>query len=870
MRFFSLKTFIAAALLAPATAVLFAQETTPENTPEPATQPAPATASETLTFKHLSPKVVADSVKMFTARFGAAGMLTATVSEDGKNLVVQGRPDAIAQLKAGIARIDIEGGDAMLTMMAQRFSAGNTGRPRFGRGGFTGTGDNVPASGTTPAAGMPEQPAAERTPSHQAAVAPAEERVGPIILVDESLPQVIALLEKFSGKSVLRTQTLPQLKINFTGTEKLTREKAILALESLLAINGVSIIPQGDDFLKATPAVKASLESPPLYLDSVAKMPPSERIIARLFTLSHTTAQIVEPVLKPLANTERGGSVIAMPTSNAVLFTDSVASVLQAEKIVASLDAPNSVMFFPLKNVRAGVVKKQLETLQKGGLKSILPGDIAVEADDTTNQIMIVTTRQNEAKMREIITRMDSENTINTAGEVIPLKHVDVTTAFSILEGFGTRKASSPSNTGTTAQRVTSAGSSSGGGTGTAQQTNPFKTYSFSTRAQIAGTGAPDNNRPYYYQPPQQNKTPESEMPGTFSEYLSVAADERSNSLIVIGTPSDIRQIKDIVAKIDVELAQVRIEAVIVEVTLADQAASGLSTLGLGYMTSPSAGAVIANGDYKFNTSTPNLPNGKAPFAITGSIKDLSLDMVFNEAEHNTHVRVLSAPLISTSHNKNAHIVVSTQQPIITNTQTDLSNNGTQNQSVEYKNIGLELTVTPRVGANGSVELDVLQKIQSIVGKTVVNNNEQPIISNREAVSYLTAKHNETIVLAGLQSYRESTSDGKVWLLGDIPLLGELFKPETKDNERTEIIIVLKPHVIEPGNAKEEFEKSPGLLPGALTAPDAKNFLETGRFGALSLTQDEHDALEKLREKQRTQAAGQREQQEDTATGEKK
>ncbi len=676
-------------------------------------------------------------------------------------------------------------------------------------------------------------------PTAPAAPLDPKEIVGPVILVDESLPQVIALLEKYSGKMVLRTQTLPVLKVNFNGTDVLTREQAVLALESLLTINGVSIVPQGEGFLKATPVATANLESPPLYMDSTLELPPSERIVARLFTLNNTTVQVIEPALQAMVNKTRGGSVIVMPTANAVLFTDAIASVQKAEKIVEKLDAPNSVIFIKVNNIRASDVMKQLKTLQAGGLKNVLSGDIAIEADDLANQVMLVASPQSEAKLRAIVEKMDLESLPKTESQVLGLKHSDVNTVMNVLSQIATGQDAKKSTSSQTSNTNTSGGIS----TGVSTSVNTYATYSFTTRS----TSSTTTTRTGTNQPQAVTST---STPTSFSDYLTVSGDERTNRLMVFGTSSDLEQINELVAKIDVPLPQVRIEAIIVEVTLSGDEASGLDTLGLGYKTTAASGSTILDGDYEFNTSTPNLPNSSAaPFSITGSLKDFSLSMVFNKAESNSRIRILSAPLISTPHNQPASIFVGQTRPVVTSTSSSSTDLSVTSSEVEQKEIGLSLNVLPRVGADGAVEMKVDQTSETITGSVEVDGNEQPITATRSASSYLIANHNETVVLAGLQSYKETDTNGIVWLLGYIPIIGQLFQPETKESERTEIIIFLKPHIIDQTKPSVSSE-TPGLQPGSLTRIDAESYLRTGRFSAVSLTPEEHEALDRIRRRQ--------------------
>src|SRR6478735_9575254 len=144
----------------------------------------------------------------------------------------------------------------------------------------------------------------------------AAEFVGRITLVDEQPVQVVALLEKITGRIALRSGELPPGKINFNSGRDLTRVEAETALESLLALNGVAAFPEGEAFLKVVPAManrSPSGESPQLYLESVADLPASDRFVARLFTLKHISYATVDAAIQLVVNKARGGNAVAMP-----------------------------------------------------------------------------------------------------------------------------------------------------------------------------------------------------------------------------------------------------------------------------------------------------------------------------------------------------------------------------------------------------------------------------------------------------------------------------------------------------------------------------------------------------------------------------
>lgn len=664
-----------------------------------------------------------------------------------------------------------------------------------------------------------------------------------LLIVDAPAQQVFDLLERLTGKSVIRSQSIPVLRINFDSRGTIATDKAIIALESLLALNGVSIIPEGDDFLKAVISGYATSEAPPLYVDSVADLPASERSIARLFKFKNINVAGVEQLVRGMVTHHRGGSLLTMPAANSILVTDSLTNVQRLEKLIGSLDVPGQVLFYNLKNIKASEVVKQLQTLQQSGMKNLLQGEVGFSANDLTNQLLIVTSTANKAFIDDIVAKLDVENIPITRSKIFQLKHADADDVADALKGVieGSRpnvtgqnktasvtiigNGSSSSSTGSSSRSSSSSSSSGSSSSSSARRYSVDSGESTASSANSASAGG--------YEVFTVGNGGNAAAPATtadndsdtqrFSEYLTVIGDTRANSIIVIGTNSDIRQIEDVIEKIDIALPQVRIEAIIVEVLLSNTDVSGLNTLGLGYKLSPLGTTSTLEGNYRVAAGAPN-----SAFSMEGSLSDLAFEMVFNQAKTNSRVKVLSSPTIMTMHNKSAQIVISEQRPVITGSTTDSTSMNTSSQ-VTYKDIGLELEVIPRIGANGTVQIDVSQKIDNVIGTTSIDGNEQPLISSRRATSYVSVKDRETVVLAGLQSFDETHNDGKVYLLGDLPLIGSLFRPKTESSAKRELIVFLRPYIVSEKSEKEML----GTREESLTREEARYFIETGRFPQL-------------------------------------
>ncbi|MBC2596159.1 hypothetical protein H5P28_17970 [Ruficoccus amylovorans] len=307
-----------------------------------------------------------------------------------------------------------------------------------------------------------------------------------------------------------------------------------------------------------------------------------------------------------------------------------------------------------------------------------------------------------------------------------------------------------------------------------------------------------------------------------FSPYVSLVADDRSNAVLAYGTQFDLEQIGELIKQIDDVLPQVRIEVVIAEVILSDKQVSGLDSFGISYN-------VTAPNQTSMNTSAPAISSGNPAFEGSFSINDFSLDTVFRVAKENKFVKVLSAPSLTTTHNRQAVVNVGEARPIITSSASSLDSSDLVTRStVEYRDIGINLKVRPLISTKGYIQMDIEQVVETVIDTQTIDGNEQPIISTRRAMSFLSVRDKEVIVMAGLQQVDSSKTDGSVFILGDLPVFGPLFQPENNDQAVRELIIFIKPYIV------DSFDESQLLtseeLDRTAIGQDIATYLEKGRF----------------------------------------
>ncbi|MCM2273366.1 MAG: type II secretory pathway, component PulD [Candidatus Didemnitutus sp.] len=633
-------------------------------------------------------------------------------------------------------------------------------------------------------AGAPENARAQTPPSAPPATA-AEPIVGPLVLRDESVDQVLALLERWTGKTILRPQALPNATITVNLRESVTRSDAIRALETLLNLNGIALTPLGDRFLKVTALNTARSESPELIEGSTLGLPPSGRIASKIFQLNFLRVGEFMPQITQLLSANTGAPPVIFEKANAALVTDTVSNLQRIETLALRLDQPAlggmTPKFYNLSFAKASDVVTKMRTILSGALQSQLGTATSFNADDRTNQVILVSDPRQIPFFDDLIARLDVKSDPNTRNEVIYLKHAAAKDVASILSQL------------------------------VAGQNNAARTAGSDGSGRPLAVSSPAANNPATpgMPPTPANVTaPASaelglEPSNQFSALLTILPEERSNSIVVSGTVDDIRLIHDLVEKIDVLLAQVRIEVVIAEVTLSDGATSGISELGLAIDDSKLVGFTLAGPSTSISGygTVPN-PTGGDPisssYAAIRKDWDLNALVKLTTTPRKSNATILSQPNIITTHNKEGKIFVGEQRPVISSYLNDSTTTGVNvgsgyRSTVSSKDIGIQLSVKPLIGNDGSVQLEIKQEVNDILGDITIDGNPQPRIGRRTTESFVSVKSGEIIVLGGLQRTSKSKSTSR---LGPIPFLGDLFGSRSRDDTRTDLVFFLRPTVL--------------------------------------------------------------------------
>jgi len=596
----------------------------------------------------------------------------------------------------------------------------------------------------------------------------AGELIGPIDIPGDNLDQILALMERWTGKALLRPQNLPAVMLSLRLRHQVTKSEAIQAVETLLNLNGIAITPLGTQFLKVTPLSAAKSEAPELIEGSVLSLPPSGRTASKLFQLNFLRVGEFMPQISSLLNPAAGSPPVVFDKANAALVTDSISNLQRIETLVAKLDHPMmaglETKFYSLKSAKASDVVNKMRAMLTGALQTQLGSATTFNADDRTNQIVLIADARQYPFFDSLIERFDVRADPNTRNEVIFLKHANAKEVSSILSDLVKGQTNASESSGQTSVRTNGSGPPAG---------TPVTAI-----APLIGFEASNQ----------------------FSSVLTILPEERSNSIVVSGTVDDLRLIRDLVNKIDVLLAQVRIEVVIAEVSLGDEATSGISELGLKIEGDRLVG---------FSGAATGISVSEAVFSrpMAGAL-DLAATISLGTTPRKSNTNILSVPNIVTTHNREGSIFVGEQRPVISSylseTSSGANNIGSGYRStVNSKDIGIELKVKPLIGIDGSVQLEIEQEVNDVLGEVIIDGNPQPRIGRRATSSFVSVRSGDIIVLGGLQRTSQSKSTSR---LGPIPFLGDLFGKRSRSSTRTDLIFFLRPTVLT--NSSRDNEKA--------------------------------------------------------------
>lgn len=630
-----------------------------------------------------------------------------------------------------------------------------------------------------------------------------DDDVGQLVFNNLPTAGVIEKIADLSGKIILNAQGVPQNALNFDSNGPMSRREAILALESLLELNGVSLIPLGEGFLKVVPSGSAQGQAPELIdTEYIINGADTQKTYAHIFELDYITRQeainIATNFLTP------SGNINELPNINGFYMQDSLSALKRVQIITDRIDSPlkiaGRIHFIQTANISAEIAVRQLTEMRQGPLKNLIGESTTFTANERGNQVIVVTNEANMGLIRGLVAELDVEVKPITQSRLFNINQASATDVSALLNSLISEQNSRRDDT-EAAQVTNQGGQNNRNNENSGGNDLPTPTNSAATD-------------------PGSNKIREG-----FSDFISILPDERSNSIVAFGTASDLLIIEKLINDLDVKLDLVKIDVIITEVTLSDEQARGVDSFNVSLNP---LGVLNTDGEYDYGITSTSSSGLAQPLDIQGSIRDFSLQMIFDTAQQKSNVRVLQAPTITVTHNEEGEIKIGERRPIITSSSSDLTNVNNVRSQVSFEDIGITLLVEPLIGKNGNIQLKVEQEISSVIGFVDIDGNQQPVIGSRTARSTLSVQDQEVIILGGLQENNESKGRTRMAIIGRIPLLGSLLGGKTVESSRREIIIFLKPTILQGATRSEHLQRT---VEGSSLADPLKNYFEKQSFG---------------------------------------
>ena len=647
-----------------------------------------------------------------------------------------------------------------------------------------------------------------------------------------SLEDMVKTISEITSEVYLLGEEIKDKKVVIiTPQGGFTRENAFRLFEILLDMNGYSVIGiNGVNKIVRKKGIRS--QTLPLRLDPDPGES-SHKYVMRLIKLRSVEAVGISKVLRPLVSNH--GTLKAYEPSNTLVVIDSEDNVNKVAELVDSLDYDKKIEFVKVENTDAtSVMLKLIDIFSPGGKTSAKrssktgsEGHLSVSskllgfkaiADERTNSIIVVARAGDIPLIRETIRVLDVESQhAERDVYVIGVKNADAEQIMEVLGnlfsegGSGRSGASLPGGRRAAAGGGRSLGSSGGVG------------------GNAGGLGSGGRNI-------DRGNSQGGSAVIAVADGFRITSDPATNSVIVVGSASQHRMVKQVVERLDVRRRQVFVEAAILEVGL-----DNLHSLGGNF----SLGLRIENDNLGFvGQQVPGVPsllgstaNSQNIASVAGSLSGLFLGVVGEEIDVDgsgplpalpsfsavfqalnsvTDVNVLSTPSIITTDNETAEIVVADVIPFPTGSTVGTS--GVTVQTIERLPVGIRLNITPQISDGDYLNLDIVTEVSSTREAPSGLNTAQFGIATttRSADSSVIVKNGQTLVIGGLVQDREEVLQNKTPLLGDIPLLGNLFKFKRSQRRKLNLMILLTPRIVETENDMRQllrdYQKKKTLL----------------------------------------------------------
>lgn len=627
---------------------------------------------------------------------------------------------------------------------------------------------------------------------------------------DADVRAFIADAAKVTGRTFIIDSRV-QGKVSVVTDRPLSKSEYFEIFLSTLRANGLVAVPSSGGAFRIQPASGAASQP-----GRVGRASSRDQFVTEIIRLHSIDAQSALNTLRPLVGKE--GSITANQAGHSIVVVDYADNIARIRQVLAKIDTDiASTALIQLRNAGAREIATSLHALISGGGNGGDTSGVSIVPIDSSNSIAIRGDAASVVRLSTMARTLDKSAATGTEIRVYWLQHADAGKLVPVLKqllGQGALDAAAMTAQGQAGSN--SRGAAGGSGRG-------------------AGDGNANNSADAV---PTSFVNAGGSVIGIATHGPAVVARYEDGNAIVVAANSDVqRQVGEVIRQLDTRQEQVLVEAIIVEIGTAaakklgvqfllgstktgfaatnySNANPNLLTLAGAYgatkLSTQQTQVVAPDGSVTTTTTTENggLANQLQSAAVsalsnaTGGFGGIATQLgqsgvfgaIISAVKSDTNSNILSTPSITTLDNQKAHMLVGQEVPVTTGEALS-QNFDNQFRTVQRENVGIMLDVTPQINADGQIKLAIKQEVSSIAGP-VTNNSSDLVLNKREFQTTVLVDDGDILAIGGLLDDNERRTLEKIPLLGDIPLLGQLFRSRSRSHDKTNLMVFIRPTIL--------------------------------------------------------------------------
>ena len=591
-------------------------------------------------------------------------------------------------------------------------------------------------------------------------------------LKDAEINALVESMSVLTGKNFIVD---PRVKgrVTIISAKPMDEKELYEVFLAVLAVHGFAAIPSGN-VIKIVPAAGAKQENIPT-VDQRNGME-SDQIVTRVIQVQNVSAAQIVPILRPLIPPQ--GHLAAYTPTNVLIISDTAANVERIASIIARVDLASNeeIEIVPLRHAAAGEIVRVLTALEQSRTRAdptaAAGAPARMVADERTNSILLSGDKASRLRLRALISHLDTPVDSGGNTQVVYLRYAKAKNLVTVLQGVS-------KNLSNEAARNAPIPGQAGGAPG--------------------GGGSSSSG----------------------ASLVDIQADDATNSLVITAPPELIRSLRTVIAQLDVRRAQVLVEAVIAEISAEKTAQLGVQWVvgtnnAVGFTNFDAGNASLAKivglaagisegGTAALATAAANIPQG-LHLGVGDFTEGNPFGALISALAKDADTNVLSTPTVVTLDNEEAEIIVGQNVPFVTGSYTTSTSGGNATsslsnpfQTIQREDVGIKLKVKPQINEGNAVKLEIAQEVSNVVASANAAT-QGPTTNKRSIKTNVLVENGQILVLGGLIDDSLNQSAQKVPLLGDIPLVGNLFRYRSTDKLKRNLMVFLHPIILrDPG-----------------------------------------------------------------------